>query len=81
MVDGRKESERAELHRTRWNIANDLRGSVNRWGSKPERLFSNTGPAVHFDRLMRTIVELSVAAESLRDFSKSDLRSIDAVSI
>jgi type I restriction enzyme M protein len=28
MADNRKEQERAELHRTIWNIANDLRGSV-----------------------------------------------------
>ena len=26
-MDNRKEQERAELHRTIWNIANDLRGS------------------------------------------------------
>ncbi|HOA17711.1 MAG TPA: type I restriction-modification system subunit M, partial [Fervidobacterium sp.] len=29
-----KEQERAELHRTIWNIANDLRGSVNGWDFK-----------------------------------------------
>ncbi len=34
MVDNRKESERAELHRTIWNIANDLRGSVDGWDFK-----------------------------------------------
>ena len=28
MTDNRKEQEREELHRTIWNIANDLRGSV-----------------------------------------------------
>ena len=26
-----KEQERAELHRTIWGIANDLRGSVDGW--------------------------------------------------
>jgi len=31
---GRKEQERAELHRTIWNIANDLRGSVDGWDFK-----------------------------------------------
>jgi type I restriction enzyme M protein len=29
MADNRKEQERAELHRTIWSIANDLRGSVD----------------------------------------------------
>jgi type I restriction enzyme M protein len=33
-VDNRKEQERAELHRTIWNIANDLRGSVDGWDFK-----------------------------------------------
>lgn len=34
MVDSKKEQERAELHRTIWNIANDLRGSVDGWDFK-----------------------------------------------
>ena len=29
-----KEQERAELHRTIWQIANDLRGSVDGWDFK-----------------------------------------------
>ncbi|MCL2665228.1 MAG: hypothetical protein FWE82_06415 [Defluviitaleaceae bacterium] len=29
MADNKKEQERAELHRTIWSIANDLRGSVD----------------------------------------------------
>ena len=29
MVDNKKEQERDELHRTIWNMANDLRGSTN----------------------------------------------------
>lgn len=33
-MDTRKEQERAELHRTIWNIANDLRGSVDGWDFK-----------------------------------------------
>ena len=31
MADNKKEQERAELHRVIWNIANDLRGSVDGW--------------------------------------------------
>jgi type I restriction enzyme M protein len=34
MADNRKEQQRAELHRTIWNIANDLRGSVDGWDFK-----------------------------------------------
>lgn len=34
MPDRIKEQERAELHRTIWNIANDLRGSVDGWDFK-----------------------------------------------
>ena len=34
MADNKKEQERAELHRAIWNIANDLRGSVDGWDFK-----------------------------------------------
>lgn len=34
MADNRKEQERAELHRTIWGIADDLRGSVDGWDFK-----------------------------------------------
>jgi len=34
MADSKKEQERAELHRAIWNIANDLRGSVDGWDFK-----------------------------------------------
>ena len=34
VIDNKKEVERAELHRTIWNIANDLRGSVDGWDFK-----------------------------------------------
>lgn len=34
MKNNRKEQERAELHRTIWNMANDLRGSVDGWDFK-----------------------------------------------
>ncbi len=34
MTNTKKEQERAELHRTIWNIANDLRGSVDGWDFK-----------------------------------------------
>ena len=34
MTDNRREQQRAELHRTIWAIANDLRGSVDGWDFK-----------------------------------------------
>lgn len=34
MADNKKEKERAELHRTIWQIANDLRGSIDGWDFK-----------------------------------------------
>jgi len=34
MPDNKKEQERSKLHRTIWNIANDLRGSVDGWDFK-----------------------------------------------
>lgn len=34
MTDTKKEQERTELHRVIWNIANDLRGSVDGWDFK-----------------------------------------------
>jgi len=34
MANTSKEQERAELHRTIWQIANDLRGSVDGWDFK-----------------------------------------------
>jgi len=33
-MDNKKEQERAELHRTIWGIANDLRGSIDGWDFK-----------------------------------------------
>ncbi len=34
MMDNKKEQEREELHRAIWNMANDLRGSVDGWDFK-----------------------------------------------
>ena len=33
-MNNNKETERAELHKTIWRIANDLRGSVGGWDFK-----------------------------------------------
>ena len=34
MTDNKKEVERAELHRTIWAIADEMRGSVDGWDFK-----------------------------------------------
>ena len=34
MSDNKREQERAELYKSIWGIANDLRGSVDGWDSK-----------------------------------------------
>ncbi len=34
MTNNNKETERADLHKTIWRIANDLRGSVDGWDFK-----------------------------------------------
>ena len=34
MADNKKEVERAELHRTIWAIADEMRGSVDGWDFK-----------------------------------------------
>ena len=34
MADNKRDQERAELHKTIWNMANDLRGSVDGWDFK-----------------------------------------------
>ena len=34
ITDNKKEQERDELHRAIWNMANDLRGSVDGWDFK-----------------------------------------------
>jgi type I restriction enzyme M protein len=38
MANNNKESERAELHKTIWRIADDLRGSVDGWDFKSDVL-------------------------------------------
>lgn len=34
MADNKKEQEREELHKSIWNIANELRGAVDGWDFK-----------------------------------------------
>jgi type I restriction enzyme M protein len=56
MADNKKEQERAELHRTIWGIANDLRGSVDGWDFKQYVLgmlfyrYTKARKEMHFSR-------------------------------
>lgn len=56
MVPTTKEAERAELHKTIWRIANDLRGSVDGWDFKAYVLVYNgsTGSSPRTSRLTST---------------------------
>ena len=60
-MDNKKETERSELHRTIWNIANDLRGSVDGWDFKQYVLgmlfyrYISENLAEYIDRGMRGI--------------------------
>ena len=53
MTDNRKEQEREELHRTIWNIANDLRGSVDGWDFK-QYVLGNAVLPLYFGKLLQT---------------------------
>jgi type I restriction enzyme M protein len=41
MPDNKKEQERAELHRTIWKIADDLRDNVDGWDFKQYEHYRN----------------------------------------
>lgn len=50
MTDNKKEVERAELHRTIWAIADEMRGSVDGWDFKSYilgMLFTDTSLKYH----------------------------------
>lgn len=76
MADATKEAQRAELHKTIWRIANDLRGSVDGWDFKSYVL------GILFYRfisenLTAYLNELEVAAGDL-DFDYTNLADHDA---
>ena len=76
MAPTTKESQRAELHKTIWRIANDLRGSVDGWDFKSYVLgmlfyrFISENLAAHFDRAQRAVGD--------HDFSYAKLSDDDA---
>lgn len=80
-MDQSKEKERAELHKTIWNIANDLRGSIDGWEFKnyvlgflfyrflSENITNhiNEHEGESFDYALLTDEEADIAKESLID--------------
>lgn len=76
MADNRKEQERAELHRIIWNIANDLRGSVDGWDFKQYVLgmlfyrYISENLAAYLNQRMREA--------GFEDFEYADMNDCDA---
>lgn len=76
MVDRAKESQRAELHKTIWRIANDLRGSVDGWDFKTYVLgilfyrFISENLAAYLNKLEREAGDA--------DFDYAKLSDVDA---
>lgn len=79
VVDNKKEVERAELHRTIWGIANDLRGSVDGWDFKQYvlgMLFYR-----YISENLSNYIEKNEHAAGDTSFRYSDLSDNDAESI
>jgi type I restriction enzyme M protein len=72
----KKEQERAELHRTIWSIANDLRGSIDGWDFKQYVL------GILFYRYISenitTYINLNEKEAGLTDFDYSKIPDIEA---
>ncbi len=67
MADNRKEQEREELHRTIWNIANDLRGSVDGWDFKQYVLGMLFYPGITLESAIPSESQAAKWSEALRD--------------
>ena len=76
-MDNKKEQERAELHRTIWAIANDLRGSVDGWDFKQYVL------GILFYRYisenLTTYINKGEIEAGNSDFNYADLSDEDAI--
>ncbi|MBP5357675.1 MAG: type I restriction-modification system subunit M [Treponema sp.] len=77
MADNKKETERAELHRTIWGIANDLRGSVDGWDFK-QYVLGMLFYRYISENLDRYISKGEIAAGN-KDFSYAKLDDKDAL--
>ena len=76
-MDNKKEQERAELHRTIWAIANDLRGSVDGWDFK-QYVLGILFYRYISENLTNYINKGEVEAGNL-DFNYADLSDEDAI--
>ncbi len=72
MADNKKELERAELHRTIWAIADDLRGSVDGWDFKQYVL------GMLFYRFISENIATYINSTESKDFDYSKLSDKDA---
>lgn len=72
-MDNKKEQERAELHKTIWQIANDLRGSVDGWDFKQYVLgmlfyrFISENLITYIDSNQKASGEIDFSYEKLSD--------------
>ena len=78
-IDNKKETERAELHRMFWNIANHLRGNVDGWDFKQYVL----GMLFHryISENLSNYIETNEHEAGDTTFRYSDLSDADAESI
>ncbi|WP_296192520.1 type I restriction-modification system subunit M [uncultured Microbacterium sp.] len=82
MTPTTKEAQRAELHKTIWRIANDLRGSVDGWDFKSYVLgmlfyrYISENLAAHFDRAERAAGDATFSYARLDDHDAEPLREV-----
>ena len=72
-MSNKKEQERAELHKTIWQIANDLRGSIDGWDFKQYVLgmlfykFISENLVTYIDKNQKATGDLNFSYENLSD--------------
>src|SRR5688572_20971651 len=82
MTPTTKEAQRAELHKTIWRIANDLRGSVDGWDFKSYVLgmlfyrYISENLAAHFDRAERAAGDAVFSYATLDDRDAEPMREV-----
>lgn len=79
MIDNKKEQEREELHRTIWNMANDLRGSVDGWDFKQYVLGMGRGQNIFRDNLIALEMKKSTGRQRDKDGMNKDI-TINSIS-
>lgn len=82
MTPTTKEAQRAELHKTIWRIANDLRGSVDGWDFKAYVLgmlfyrYISENLAAHFDRAEHAAGDHDFSYAKLEDRDAEPMRGV-----